>query len=238
MTLANELFFTADNIHCAEAAAVFSTRHGDGAENHKAIAESLGFCAENICGVNQVHSDGIVLADVPAEKNRADADAMITNKKGILISVRTADCVPILLYDAKNHAVAAIHAGWRGTFLQIAQKTICRMTQEFGTHPQNLRAAIGSAIGICCYNVDENFHSQFKNEFGEKIEKFFSLFSEKIFCDLISMNKFFLTEAGILEKNILASNLCTKCNPHLFFSHRLSGKNRGTMTAFTGVKAF
>jgi hypothetical protein len=262
MTLADEKFFTADNIHSAEVAAVFSTRNGgvsgqtfeylrslnfqfnvedekNVAENYKIIAAALGFRAEEIFGVHQIHSDKIFLAEKKPKKIFdfcEKADAIITNKKNILLTVRIADCVPILLHDTEKNAIAAIHAGWRGTLAQIAQKTIRRMTEEFSTDPTNIRAAIGASIGICCYEVDENFHLQFKKIFGEKIEKFFSVSSEKIFCNLSEINKFSLTEAGVREKNISALNLCTKCHPELFFSHRKSGKKRGTLAAFIGMK--
>jgi len=275
MTLVNDKnfhalqYFTADNIHSPEIAAVFATRNGgvsgkapgtehlhsmnlqfnsecenheNVAENYRIIASSQGFRMENIFSLHQVHSDKIITV---TEKNLSDnpfqfiaeADALITNIKGMLLSVRTADCVPILLHDSKNNAIGAVHAGWRGTFLQIGAKTVRHMAKQFGSNATDIYAAIGPAIGMCCYEVSNDFYSQFHIKYGDEINKFFTVnHGSKPYCNLSAMNKMFLINAGVPEKNIELSELCTMCNPELFFSHRKSGKKRGTMAAFIGMK--
>jgi YfiH family protein len=215
------------------------------AENYRIIAASQGFRVENIFAVRQEHTDRIITVD---ENTRTapridqicldeSADALVTNIKGILLSVRTADCVPILLYDRINTAVAAIHAGWAGTLAGIGQKTIRRMTELYGTNPADIQAAIGPAIGGCCYEVDFDFHERFRKEYGEKVDKYFTLKSgSKPRCDLKAMNQAFLIAAGIPESSIEVSEYCTCCHPELFYSHRRSGVRRGTMASFIGLK--
>ena len=233
------------------------------AENYKIIASSLGFAAEDVVGLHQEHTDRIIIADketcglftatnkknfeppsavhCPLITDRCalgeGADALVTNIRGLLLSVRTADCVPVLLYDAKNGAIGAVHAGWRGTFLQIAAKTIRRMTALYSTSPADVKAAIGPAIGACCYEVGEDLHEKFRKEHGKSIDVFFRIKKgKKPHCDLSAMNKSFLIEAGIPENGIDMSELCTMCNPDLFFSHRRSGLKRGSMAAFIGMR--
>ena len=215
------------------------------AENYRIIAASQGFCAENFFCLRQAHTDRIIIVDdkkLSEKRTRyclnGEADALITNIKGILLAVRTADCVPILLYDSMNGAVGAVHAGWRGTFAQIGAKTVRRMTEIYGTNPADIQAAIGPAIGSCCYEVDVGFYQQFHKEYGDEINKFFILKSgSKPLCDLKTMNKSFLIESGLSANNIEVSELCTMCNPELFFSHRRSGSKRGTMASFIGMNA-
>ena len=224
-------------------------------ENYHIIASALGYKTDNIMAVQQIHTDNIIAIDKkmledcatiqnnqkphqpPTPHILGEADALITNQKGFLLSVRTADCVPILLYDKTNRVIGAVHAGWRGTFMQIASKTIKRMGELYGSNPSDIQVTIGPTIGLCCYEVDEKFHEKFCHEYGEKINNHFRLQpNEKPYCDLKAMNKAFLCEAGIPEINIEISDLCTMCHPELFYSHRLSGEKRGTMAAFIGLK--
>ena len=256
-------YFTADNIHSSGLTAIFSTRNGGVSgvlpeteflqslnlqlhsgpdtdanidENYRIIASSQGFRPDAVISVHQVHADRIIAVDGKMAKGR-EADALITNRKGFLLSVRTADCVPLLLYDSVNEAVGAVHAGWQGTFMGIAPKTVKRMGELYGTKPADVRAAIGPAIGVCCYEVDEKFHEQFFDEYKEKINPFFvQKPGRKPSCDLKAMNRAFLVEAGVLEANIETADFCTMCNPALFYSHRRSGEKRGTMAAFIGMR--
>ena len=215
----------------------------DAAENYRIIASSQGFGVEDVIGVQQYHTDTIITVDEKTVlENRTfycldeKADALVTNVKGVLLSVRTADCVPILLYDGRNGAVGAVHAGWRGTFEQIATKTIKRMTERYGTNAADIQAAIGPAIGACCYEVGMDFYEQFHKQYGEDINDFFTVTLRNAYCDLKAMNIAFLMEAGVPESNIDVSELCTMCNPELFFSHRRSDTKRGAMAAFIGMK--
>jgi hypothetical protein len=211
-------------------------------ENCRIIASSQGFRPEDIISVRQRHTDRIITVDdsiagkYPRYTFHEEADALITDMTGVLLSVRTADCVPVLLYDGKSKAIGAVHSGWRGTFARIGAKTVRRMTEQYGTNPANLQAAIGPAIGVCCYEVGDEVCEQFRAEHGDSIGKYFPAEpGKKPYCDLKAMNKAFLMEVGIPGDNIQVSDLCTMCNPGLFYSHRRSGTKRGTMAAFIGM---
>lgn len=212
------------------------------AENYKIIASSQGFSAGDVMSVLQKHTDKTIVVDKSLAESRphgqlGEADALVTNIKGVMLSVRTADCVPILLYDSVNGAIGAVHAGWRGTFAQIGAKAVKQMSELYGTNPSDVKAAIGAAIGACCYEVSMEFYEQFSCKYGKEIDEFFHHKpNAKPHCNLNAMNKSFLVKAGVPAQNIGVSDLCTNCNPHLFYSHRRSGENRGTMAAFIGMR--
>jgi len=212
-------------------------------ENHRIIAASQGFNENDIMNLWQRHTDKVIAIDKTQAESRphtnlGEADAVITNIEGILLAIRVADCVPILLYDSANNAIGAVHAGWRGTFTQIGAKTVKEMCTQYGTNPANIKAAIGPAIGVCCFEVGADFYEQFHNEYGDAINEFFKLeHGRKPHCNLALMNMSFLINAGVCSQNIDISALCTMCNPKLFYSHRRSGEKRGTMAAFIGMKS-
>jgi len=212
-------------------------------KNYEIIASSQGFSAKDVVALWQNHTDRVIvitqeLADKrPLYRLDVEADALITNVKGMLLSVRTADCVPILIYDEKTKSIGAAHSGWKGTFNQIGAKTITRMTEMYGTNPADLRIAIGPAAGICCYEVSTEFYEDFYKKYDSDIDKFFiSEKGGKPHCNLKSMNKEFLIKAGVKESNIEVSDYCTICNPDLFYSYRRSGTKRGIMASLIGLK--
>ena len=135
-----------------------------------------------VSGLKQIHSNLVLLAD--RSGILGEGDALITNLPGLAISIRTADCYPILLADARNRAIAAVHAGWRGTTAQIVVKTLERMQQEFGTTPGDVSAAIGPGIGVCCYEVGDEVSRQFGH-------------TGKTHLDLCSENRKQLEAAGV-----------------------------------------
>src|SRR5713226_5378466 len=140
-------------------------------ENRRRFQSALGAADFQLISLQQIHSDVIHLFDAaPAEPCRGDASA--TNRSGLLLGVQTADCVPILLVDPKERAIAAVHAGWRGTLQRIVVKTIGRMHMQFGTDPADLLAAIGPSIGGCCYEVGTEVATQFLSQFPEAPEWF------------------------------------------------------------------
>jgi hypothetical protein len=192
----------------------------------------------------QFHSDIVRRFDaVPPEALRGDAT--ITRARSLLLAVLTADCLPILLADTRQRAVAAIHAGWRGTVKRIAAKTLGRMQLEFGTRPRDVVAALGPGIARCCYEVGievvQAFHAQFSNARDFFEGPFDRLVSDdspnplqwlnmhppghqppppKAHLDLFAANRWQLEDAGVLSKNINAGEFCTACHTDLLFSHR------------------
>ncbi len=171
--------------------------------------------------LRQVHSDLVLTGNSPGDCGQGDA--LVTNRQGIAVSVRTADCFPVLLADSGRRAVAAIHAGWRGTAAQIVRKTVERMGAEFGTRPADISAAIGPGIGACCYEVGE----EVAREFG---------FEVRTHLDLARENRRQLETAGVPAENIEALGVCTFCDAERFFSYRRERETAGRMVSLIRIK--
>jgi len=138
-------------------------------ENRESFLRALGASKMKLVTLRQIHSDAIHLINrIPPDT--LSGDALITRVRGLLLAVQTADCVPVLLADTKRHAIAAIHAGWRGTLARIVAKTIGRMHMEFGTQPADICAAIGPSIGRCSYEVGPEVAAQFSSQFANARE--------------------------------------------------------------------
>ncbi len=209
--------------------------------------------------LRQIHSDLIHVVTTPGAEPLV-GDGLVTNVSGIALGVQTADCFPLLLIDQKNKAVGAFHAGWRGTVQRIAEKGLGLMRREYGTLPEDVVAAIGPGIQVCCYEVGEelkaNFESQFdyarelfhdSQESDPVREKYPMLFMNqrapghgdlclKLFLDLREANRRQLMAAGVPEQNITALHDCTSCDPKRFFSYRAERGNTGRMMAVVGIK--
>ena len=217
----------------------FTTRrNGLGARNNgirqasdwHPVAGAFGIRPDHLITVNQVHGENIItidaqgLVDGRTDPRTVEADAMITNARGIAIGVETADCVPILLFDPHVPAVAAVHAGWRSTVKKIVQKVVKRMREEFGSDPSAMIAAIGPAIGPECYEVDEPVMTSVRDAFSfwEDIAK--PNGDGRWSLDLVKANRLELMQIGLSEKNILSLGLCTSCRRDLFYSFRAEGR--------------
>ncbi len=174
-----------------------------------------------LAGLRQIHSDVVLLAGGPGVCG--EGDALIAGHAGVSVSIRTADCYPILLADERNAVVAAIHAGWRGTAAHIVEKTLDRMRAEFGTRPRDVQAAIGPGIGGCCYEV------------GEDVARQFGLGEGKAHLDLAKENQEQMESAGIQPENIEALGICTFCDAERFFSYRREKEKAGRMTSFIRI---
>ncbi|HSE25995.1 MAG TPA: peptidoglycan editing factor PgeF [Pyrinomonadaceae bacterium] len=159
----------------------------------------------------------------PAENQLGDTiycDAIVSDTPGVLAGVKTADCVPILLGDAKTGAFAAVHAGWRGTLLTVVQIAVGRLVSEFGVHPANLRVAIGAAAGPCCYEVGQDVIDAFTKKFEYGTELFKATRPGHALVDLLTANRLQLMSAGVKRERIHSAPICTMCRTDLFFSYR------------------
>ena len=183
---------------------------------------------------HQVHGTKIaVITDSEIGRDDLDGyDAFITNLKGCAIGVRTADCIPVLLYDPKNAAVAAIHSGWKGTLNRISQKTIFKMKELFGTVPADLKAVIGPGICRKCFQVGEEVVNYFKGN-GIDIEPIYFWDGPKQegmkgghHLDLIEENRLLLVECGVPADSIQVSGICTYEDTR-FYSARREGRECG-----------
>ena len=187
-------------------------------------------------------------------------DGLITDRPGLLLAVQTADCLPVILADAKRRAVGVFHAGWRGTVKRIVEKGVGEMRRWFGSLPRDLKAGIGPGIHGCCYEVGpevrERFHSQFayaaelfreSKESDPIRERYPLLFltarapghsdlPKKIFLDLVEANRRQLLAAGVTARSISASPLCTCCRTDLLFSYRAAKGPTGRLMGVAGIK--
>jgi purine-nucleoside/S-methyl-5'-thioadenosine phosphorylase / adenosine deaminase len=225
-------------------------------ENRRRFQSVLGAEGFTIAPLSQIHSDVVQLFDAPpAAPCRGDAST--TNRSGLLLAVQTADCVPILLVDPKNRAVAAVHAGWRGTLQRIVAKAIGKMQMQFGTKPADLLAAIGPSIGGCCYEVGTEVASQFRSQFPSASEWFDELRTgdepnslqwlnmkppghqpppKNVLLDLRIANRAQLLHSGLRTQNIVVSDLCTACCRDLLFSYRKEAGTTGRLMSVIGIK--
>src|SRR5579859_1866847 len=216
-------------------------------ENRRRFQSALRADELALAPLLQFHSDSVLCFDAPPEKP-SRADASITNRPGMLLAVQTADCVPILWVARRNRAVAAGHAGWRGTLQRIGTKTIGRLQMQFANRPQDLLAAVGPAIGGCCYEVGTEVAAAFTAQFSNAAEFFDELRTgdepnplqwlnmappghqpppRKVLLDLRKAIRSQLLESGILAKNISSTELCTACRTDLLFSYRKQGSHSG-----------
>jgi YfiH family protein len=181
-----------------------------------------------LAGCWQVHGADIRLIEnaanaKPAEDARGDTvycDAIVSDARGVLAGVKTADCVPILIGDPATGAFAAVHAGWRGTLAEVATKALRRMSAEYGTKPSNALVAIGPAAAACCYEVGSEVMEAFSNAFPTQQDLFTRTREHHACVDLLQSNRTQLRSAGVKEDRINTAPLCTMCHTDLFFSYR------------------
>lgn len=156
-----------------------------------------------------------------------DGDALVTNKPGLYVAVRTADCIPVLLVDIEHRAVAAVHAGWRGTAGNIVRSVIDTLVSEFHTNPSQLRAVIGPGIRKCCYEVSGDVARQFARWIPELASA-----GDGTMLDLTEVNRRQLIEAGLEPSQVWgdsATGWCTRCEPEWLHSFRRDGDQAGRM---------
>ena len=179
-------------------------------------------CFAQLATLKQIHSASCVSAEGRAGI-LGEGDALLENQPGSVVAVKTADCIPVLLVDERRRAVAAVHAGWRGTVARIAADAVAAMGRRFGTRPEDLHAAIGTGIGKCCYQVGAEVTARFGGHGRGHI-------------DLAAANRRQLEEAGVTGRRIYASNLCTMCRAEEFDSFRRDQDAAGRMYSFAGIR--
>jgi YfiH family protein len=211
--------------------------------------------------LRQIHSSlirRVSAQDIPAVRK---GDGLMTDQPGVLLGIQTADCIPVLVADRKNRAVAAFHAGWRGTLARIVENGVGRMRLEFESRPEDLIASIGPGIGQCCYSVGDEVRQQFESQFPYASELFCEVFDsdpvkEKypmlfltarapghsqlgpaMHLDLVEANRRQLLAAGLRKGSIFVTGQCTGCNPDRFFSHRMERGFTGRMMSVIGIAA-
>ena len=172
--------------------------------------------------LKQIHSAECLLA-AGRTGQLGQGDALLENSPGAVIAVKTADCLPILLVDEQHRAIAAVHAGWRGTVAGIARRAADAMRECFGTEPRELQAALGPAIGECCYEVGPEVSCHFGKQ-------------GRAHVDLAQANRRQLLESGVSPERIYDAGLCTMCRPDEFHSYRRDKESAGRLFSFIGIR--
>lgn len=256
------VYLTADTLESPAVAHGFSTRvggvspapwdslnlddrRGDAAENvrenFRRLALALGVDAEKMVLSRQVHRDDVrTVTKADAGKglwrgqDYDSADALVTDVAGLSLVVFSADCNVILLHDPVRRVIGAAHAGWRGTALGIAAKTVQTMTATYGCRAQDIHAAVGPAIGQCCFETDGDVPEALRQALGGAAEPYITWNGEKYHIDLKAVNALWLEKAGVTH--IEVCNHCTACRPDLYWSHRKMGLGRGEQAAVISLR--
>ena len=204
-------------------------------KNYEILGEALGFEVEKLVFTRQTHTNTVRAVDMSNageglfREVEPECDALVTNTPGLVLAAFTADCTPILLHDPVTGAVGAVHAGWRGTVADIAGNAVRAMEKHYGARPENIRAAIGPNIGVCCFETHADVPDAVRAVLGQEAEAFIVPQGEKFRVDLKGVNAALLRRAGVTHIEISCD--CTACQPDRFWSHRRVGNDRGSLAA-------
>ena len=235
-------------------------------ENFRRVAAVLGAAPEQFVFTDQTHTTNIRIVTeedagkgLTRPKDYSDIDGLVTNVPGIVLSVFTADCVPVFLADPVHRAIGLVHSGWRGTAGRIADKALHIMSEQFGTVPADVICAVAPSICQDCYEISRDVAEVFGEAFAgreteilttplqtdlktDPVTKYLASGrtdglpagqpEDKFHLDLWQANRIVLEEAGVLPSHISVTDICTCCNPDLLFSHRASHGKRGNLGAF------
>ena len=204
--------------------------------------KSLGVNVDEICRILAIEKHNVylpvqkhtdIVQVISSDPETKIADSVLTERKGILIGVQVADCVPVLCYDPVTLSIGAIHAGWRGTASQIVKKTITCMVEEFGSSPGDIKIAFGPSIRWSCYHVGKEVKEAICEATGDG--NYYLQEDGKCCIDLASANRHQAISLGIPEKNIWVSHECTYCNPENYHSYRYEKIYNGAQGGFIGI---
>lgn len=203
-------------------------------KNLHILGSALGFDPAKLVMTRQIHSDIVrVVTDSdcngPCHRDYPECDALVTNTPGVSLLVFTADCTPLLFWDPVTGAVGAAHAGWRGTAQGIGARVVQTMVREFGSKPEDIRAAIGPNIAQCHFETDRDVPDAMLASYGEEAGQYIQKKGEKFHLDLKQINALSLRRAGV--RHIEISEACTYCESERFWSHRVTQGKRGSQGA-------
>ena len=237
--------------------------HASVERNRELYIKALGAVDQDgsvwpLAQVRQIHS--AIIHRIAASANLLAGDGLITKTPGILLAIKTADCVPVLVADVKRRVVGAFHAGWRGTAARVVEKGVGEMRRQFGSKPSDLRAAIGPCIRKCCYSVGDELRTEFESQFSYANELFEEVFDSdaihirypmlflnqrapghgetgpEIHLDLVAANQHQLEDADLSKEHISVVGGCTGCDTKRFFSHRAEFGKTGRMMSIIGIR--
>ncbi len=207
-------------------------------ENYRRFCNAIGADVARVVMTNQIHSTAIrtaVPSDVKSDlydPEGYDCDGLITNIPGLALTIFSADCIPILLYDPVNRVIAAVHAGWRGTAGDIAGKAVWQMREQYHCQPENILTAIGPGISFCCFETHADVPNAMKDALGDLIDPYVRVLPNgKFKVDLKGINAALLIRAGVCPHHVEISKDCTACLPEKYWSHRVTQGKRGSQAA-------
>ncbi len=215
-------------------------REEDVRENYKRIGEAIGFSPENLVFSDQIHEDTIysVTKDDCGKGYTKELlkgnDGLVTNERQVPLVTFYADCVPIFFYDPVKEVIGMAHSGWRGTVKRIGCKMLSKMQTEYGSKVEDILVVIAPSICKDCYEISEDVANEFKKEMKEISTELYleEKGNGKYQLDLWKVNEEMLLRAGVQREHLAVTDLCTCCNPELFFSHRASEGKRGNLAGF------
>lgn len=213
-------------------------------ENYRLFCKAAGFDFNTLVSSSQDHHTNVRCVTqkdcgigITRPHDMESVDALVTNEPNVTLVTHYADCTPLLFVDPEKKVVALAHAGWRGTVGKIGEATVDVMVEQYGCDPSDLIAVVGPAIGPCCYEVDTPVFEQFACLTELKPAYFTKTLGHgKYLVDLKETNRRMLLEAGLLSINITISDVCTRCNSGLLYSHRASNGKRGGLNAMICIK--
>lgn len=210
-------------------------RGGNGREQHgwDRVAAAAGVQPGRLVRLRQVHGAAVFVAD-DATGDRPEADIVLTARADLVVAVQVADCAPVLLASGSGAVVGAAHAGWRGTAADVSGVAVRALVDRFAVDVASLSAAIGPAIGPCCYEVGEELPAAFAERGWNEAERnrWFIRRDGRLFLDVWQANADQLRHAGIPDDQVHVSRLCTACHPEWFYSYRREGAGTGRLAAF------
>lgn len=211
-------------------------------ENFNRFCAAIGVDSERVVVSAQTHTvnvRNVTSADcgrgITRERGYTDVDGLITDEPGVVLCTQYADCVPLFFADPVRRVVATSHAGWRGTVGGIAAVTVERMVADYGCRREDILAAVAPSIGPCCFEVDTPVYTAFaKLPFFDEA-CYTPKGGDKCHIDLWEVNRRWLQQSGVKADNITVTDLCTRCRPDVFWSHRATGGERGSLAAFISL---
>lgn len=211
-------------------------------ENFRRFSLAIGVEPDSVVVSAQTHTTNVISATA-ADRGRGvlfpreytDVDGMMTDEPGVTLCTQYADCVPLFFADPVRRVVATSHAGWRGTAGNIGAVTVDRMHRDYGCEPQDILVGIGPSIGGCCFEVDAPVYEAFAKTAHFSDDCATDDGNGKYHIDLWAVNRRGLLLAGVRPEHITVTDLCTRCHPEIFWSHRFCGAQRGSLAGFIGM---
>ena len=192
-------------------------------ENRLRLFDAIECGKTAICEANQVHGNGVIIATESGQYT--DVDGFVTDQSSLVLTIRTADCVPIFIVDQKQRVIGLVHAGWRGSVASIVKVAVEAMTEQLKCQCKDLFAWVGPSIGPCCYEVGEEVRQVVEEQYIQENK-----------LDLWRYSVDQLKQIGVQDHHIEVAQVCTYCHDEWFFSHRASGGKTGRMLSFLKIK--